>query len=52
VDTRDELLDIITGVIAGIKEPPDAVRRATRHVLSLVAMCIELDGGIFENVLH
>jgi hypothetical protein len=27
-------------------------RRATRHVLTRVAKCIDLDGGIFENVLN
>jgi hypothetical protein len=27
-------------------------RRATRHVLRRVAKCIEVDGGIFENVLY
>jgi hypothetical protein len=26
-------------------------RRATRHVLTRVAKCIDFDGGIFENVL-
>jgi hypothetical protein len=26
-------------------------RRATRHVLTRVANCIDVDGGIFENVL-
>jgi hypothetical protein len=26
-------------------------RRATRHVLTRVAKCIDVDGGIFENVL-
>jgi hypothetical protein len=26
-------------------------RRATRHVLTQVAKCIDVDGGIFENVL-
>jgi hypothetical protein len=25
-------------------------RRATRHVLTRVAKCIDADGGIFENV--
>jgi hypothetical protein len=25
---------------------------ATRHVLTRVAKCIDVDGGIFENVLH
>jgi hypothetical protein len=27
-------------------------RGATRHVLTRVAKCIDVDGGIFENVLH
>jgi hypothetical protein len=27
-------------------------RRATRHVLTRVAKCIDVDGGSFENVLH
>jgi hypothetical protein len=27
-------------------------RRATRHVLNRVAKCIDVDGGIFENVLY
>jgi hypothetical protein len=27
-------------------------RRATRHVLTRVAECIDVDGGIFENVLY
>jgi hypothetical protein len=27
-------------------------RRATRHVLTRVAKCIEVDGAIFENVLY
>jgi hypothetical protein len=27
-------------------------RRATRHVLTRVAKCIDVAGGIFENALH
>jgi hypothetical protein len=27
-------------------------RRTTRHVLTRVAKCIDVDGGILENVLH
>jgi hypothetical protein len=27
-------------------------RRATRHVLTRVAKCTDVDGGIFENVLY
>jgi hypothetical protein len=26
-------------------------RRATRHVLTRVAECIDVDGGIFENIV-
>jgi hypothetical protein len=39
-------------VIVSIKEGPDALRRATYHVLTRLAKCIDVDGGIFENVLH
>ena len=51
-DTRDELLGHIMNVTASIKEGQDALRRATCHILALVAKCIDVDGGIFENVLH
>jgi hypothetical protein len=34
VDTRDELLDHVMDVIACIKEPQDAHREATCHVLT------------------
>jgi hypothetical protein len=26
-------------------------RQATRHILTRVAKCIDVDGGIFENIL-
>jgi hypothetical protein len=39
-------------VIAPIKECPHALRRATRYVFTRVAKCTDVDGGIFENVLH
>ena len=52
VDTRDELLDLVMDVIASIKERQDALRRAARHVLTGVAKYIDVNGGIFENVLH
>jgi hypothetical protein len=45
VDAQDELLD-------HIKERQDALRQATRHVLTQVVKCIYADGGIFENVLY
>jgi hypothetical protein len=39
-------------VIARIKESQDALRRATRHVLTRFAKCIDVNGGILENVLY
>jgi hypothetical protein len=39
-------------VIARVKKRQDALRRATRHVLTRVAKCTDVDGGIFENVLY
>ena len=50
VDTRDELLVNIQGVIACIKERQDALRRTTRHVFTLVAKGTDVDGGIFERI--
>jgi hypothetical protein len=50
-DTWDELLDRMMDAIARIKERQDELRRATRHVHTLVAKCIDVDGGIFENLL-
>jgi hypothetical protein len=44
--------DRATDIIARIKEFQDALRRATHHVLTGVAKCINVDGVIFENVLH
>ena len=52
VDTRVELLDHIMDVIACVKERQDSLRRATRHVLTRVAKCIDGYGGIFETLLH
>jgi hypothetical protein len=48
---EDELLDHIMDVIARIKECQDALGRATRHVLTRIAKCNDVDGGILENVL-
>jgi hypothetical protein len=33
-------------------EPFHCTERETRHVLTRVAKCIDVDGGIFENVLY
>jgi hypothetical protein len=52
VDTQDELPDLIMDVIANIKKRPDALRRAARYVLTRVAKCIDINDGIFENVLY
>jgi hypothetical protein len=51
VYTWDELLGRIIDAIALMKERQDELRRATRHVLTRVAKCIDVDGGIFENLL-
>jgi hypothetical protein len=47
-----KLLIMLFHVIAGIKERQDALRRATRHDFTRFAKCIDVDGGIFENILH
>jgi hypothetical protein len=46
VDTREKFFDFIIDVIASIKESQDALRLATRHVLTRVAKCMAVDGGI------
>jgi hypothetical protein len=51
VETWDELPDRIMDATAHIKECQDELRRATCHVLTRVARCIDIDGGIFENLL-
>jgi hypothetical protein len=52
VDTRDELPDLIMDVIASIKERPNALRRTTRHEITRVTKCTEVDGGILENIFY
>jgi hypothetical protein len=51
VDTWDELLNRIMDATARIKERQDELRQTTRRVLTRVARCIDVDGGIFENLL-
>jgi hypothetical protein len=34
-----------------VQKPQDALRRATRHVLTRVTKCTDVDGGIIKNVL-
>jgi hypothetical protein len=49
--TWGELLDRIMDDIARIEERQDQLRRATRHDLTRAAKCIDVDGGIFVNLL-
>jgi hypothetical protein len=49
--TWSELLERVMDAVARMKEREDELRRATRHALTRVAKCIDVDDGIFENVL-
>jgi len=52
VNTRDELVARIMNSAALIKqEGQDDLRRAKRTVAKRVEKCIEVDGGIFEQLL-
>ena len=52
VNTRDELVARIMNSGALIKqERQDDLRRATRTIAKGVENCIEIDGGIFEQLL-
>ena len=52
VNTRDELVTRTMNSAAFIKqERQDDLRRATSTVAKRVEKCIEIDGGIFENLL-
>jgi hypothetical protein len=44
---RGEAMDFI----ARIKERQDALRRETRHVLTRVAKCVDIDGGVFAKCI-
>jgi hypothetical protein len=50
VNTRDELLAVIMDGAALIKERQDHLRRTTRTVTTRGAKCIEVGGGIFEQL--
>jgi hypothetical protein len=51
VNTRDELLARILDTAARIKERHDQLRRTTRDLRKRAEKCIEVEGGIFENLL-
>jgi hypothetical protein len=50
-DTSDELLFRILDAAGRIKKREDQLRRTTRDLLTRVAKCTEVDGGIFEYLL-
>jgi hypothetical protein len=57
VSSSDYIQDVTGGKVSEIELFHCTVhctlyRRATRHVLTRVAKCIDVDGGIFENVLY
>jgi hypothetical protein len=52
INTRDELVAHIMNSAVLIKqERQEDLRRATRTVAKRAEKCIEVDGGIFENLL-
>jgi hypothetical protein len=51
VVTQDELLARKSDAAARIKEREYPLRRITRDIRTPVAKCIEVGGGIFENLL-
>lgn len=52
VQTREELLDRIVNSAAVIRNDQRALQRATRAIHKRASKCIEVGGGIFENILH
>ena len=51
VDTRADLVARINIACVRIKDRRHELRRATRSTLQRVHKCIEVGGGIFENLL-
>ena len=51
VDTRADLVARINSACVRIKDRRHELRRATRSTLQRVHKCIEVGGGIFENLL-
>ena len=51
VETREELIVRIMNSAAIIKNIPDKVRNATRAVHTRATKCLEVEGGIFENLM-
>jgi hypothetical protein len=51
-DLKFKLEILIMDVIASKKECQNALRRATRHVLTQVARRTDVDSGYFKNILY
>lgn len=51
VDTRDALIRRIRNAALNIKERHESIRRATRAIRKRSRKCLEVNGGIFENLL-
>ena len=51
VDTRADLVARINNACVHIKDRRHELRHATRSTLQRVHKCIEVGGGIFENLL-
>jgi len=51
VDTPDELLARISDAASSINKCEDQLRRPTSHLRTRAAKCIEVESGIFENLL-
>ena len=51
VDTRADLVARINNACVRLKVRRHELRRATRSTLQRVHKCIEVGGGIFENLL-
>ena len=51
LDSGDEFLARVLGAAACVNGGEDQLRRTTRGLHTRIAKCIELDSGIFENLL-
>lgn len=51
VETREELLVRIMNAAAIRRNSPDKLRNATRAVHTRATKCLEVGGGIFENLM-
>lgn len=52
MDIQDELLPGILDSDARVKKIEDQFRRATRDLRTRDSKCVEVEGGIFENLFE